>query len=346
MKNKSSLLLFFLTFTLLAAPASGQVDENEDYYEAEGWNNLHVYSMNKMEPHVNVIPYADEAGAENLDYLHSPYCRCLNGEWAFLYYERPSDVPDSVMGENFPLEKASRIQVPGNMELQGYGIPVYANTHNEFRSLPPHAPQDYNPVGCYMRDFDLPEDWDGRRCILRFGAAKSALTLFVNGRYAGYSEDSKTPAEWDITRYLHPGKNRIAAKVYRWCDGSYLECQDMWRMSGITRDVLLYSVPRTYIRDFKAITALDTTDYETGRLDVTVDFSAEIYSDWSTELTLSKEGKTLVSRKKRLDRGDWYLFFSPKECPVGKVEPWSPENPTLYSLQIKLLDDQGLEVGV
>lgn len=313
----------------------------------EGWNDLETYSVNKMGAHVNVIPYADAKGIGTLDYGNSPYYRSLNGTWSFLYYENPAAVPSKVLKGDFDLKGCMSIAVPGNMELQGYGVPVYVNTTNEFKSNPPYAPTEYNPVGCYMRDFELPTSWSGRRTIIKFGAVKSAMTLFVNGHYVGYSEDSKTPAEWDITQYLHAGKNRVAAKVYRWCDGSYMECQDMWRMSGITRDVCIYSVPKVYIRDFKVLAGLDTNDYKTGCLDLTVDLSEALrHTGWSVDVVISREGQTIAKKRKKLERGDWYLFFNPKDIKVGEVEPWCTENPALYDLSIRLADAQDSTIEI
>lgn len=337
MKNK----ILFLACVLLACTyvLHAQV--------VEGWNDLEIYSVNKMGPHVNVIPYSDAQGIATLDYQSSRYYYSLNGTWGFLYYDSPDQVPARILKSDFDLKDCQTIVVPGNMELQGFGIPVYVNTTNEFESNPPFAPTKYNPVGCYMRDFVLPNGWNGRRTIIKFGAVKSAITLYVNGNFVGYSEDSKTPAEWDITSYLHSGKNRVTAKVYRWCDGSYMECQDMWRMSGITRDVCIYSVPKLFIRDFKAMASLDTNNWSSGMLDLTIDLSEAIRRDgWSIEASLSHDGQAVARKKKKLERGDWYLFFHPKDIPLEKVDPWSPQSPALYDLTIKLLDakDSTIEI--
>ena len=282
------------------------------------WNNLKVYRVGKLTPHDRVVP-------------EGPWRMSLNGTWAFRYYDTPAQA------ELHP-SRWDSIHVPGNIELQGFGVPVYVNMKNEFPSNPPQAPVDYNPTGVYACDFAVPTGWKGRRTIVKFGAVKSAMYLYINGREVGYSEDSKTPAEWDITRYLRDGRNRMTVKVLRWCDGSYLECQDMWRMSGITRDVMLYSVPQTYISDIKILADVDTADWRTGRLEVMVDLNRKVQGG-SVQWTVAG-GRKSVSGRKRLEAGDWFASFVPE---VGEVEPWSDSTPTLYTLTVRLLDARGHE---
>lgn len=279
------------------------------------WNDLAVYRRGKLEPHDRVVPEGD-------------WVRSLNGRWGFSFFDNPA----AAAAEGIMASRHDSIGVPGNMELQGYGVPVYVNMKNEFPSNPPHAPVDYNPTGIYSRTFRLPSHWAGRRTILKVGAAKSALYLYVNGREVGYSEDSKTPAEWDISSYLVAGENHVALKVLRWCDGSYLECQDMWRMSGITRDVLLYSVPRDYIADLRIVADLDTTDYRTARIDVMVDLNRRV-AGGAVELEIA--GKKF---RHPLAAKDWFVMMMPE---LGEVEPWTDETPTLYPLTLRLYDGEG-----
>ena len=279
------------------------------------WNNLEVYRLNKVQPHDRTVPDGNR------------WRMSLNGIWQFAYF----DTPDKATLN--PTHWDS-IKVPGNIELQGFGVPVYVNMRNEFPSNPPYAPTDYNPTGVYTRSFTLPATWQGRRTIVKFGAVKSAFYLYINGREIGYSQDSKTPAEWDITRYLQPGKNNIAAKVIRWCDGSYLECQDMWRMSGITRDVELYSVPQTYITDIKVIADLDTNDWQTGLLDVTVDLNHEV-SGGRVEMNFN--GVILGSQ---LKHNDWFASFQMR---CLDIQPWNDSTPQLYNMTISLFDAAGNE---
>ena len=279
------------------------------------WNSLDTYRLNKVQPHDRIIPNGDR------------WRMNLNGIWKFAYFENPSKV------SLHPAQWDS-IQVPGNVELQGFGIPVYVNMKNEFPSNPPYAPTDYNPTYVYARTFTLPNHWNGRHTIIKFGAVKSAMYLYINGREVGYSEDSKTPAEWDITKYLHEGKNDLKVKVLRWCDGSYLECQDMWRMSGITRDVELYSVPKTYITDIKVIADIDTNDWSTGMLDVTVDLNREISGG---RVELAFEGKLM---RHMLRNNDWFAGF---QLRCTDVHPWCDSTPELYDLTVRLFDAAGHE---
>lgn len=293
------------------------------------WDNLEVYRLNKVQPHDRVVP-------------DGRWCLSLNGRWAFRIYDTPQQT-------TLTPSRWDSIDVPGNIELQGYGVPVYVNMCNEFvvgdrqgangsKSDPPRAPRDYNPTGVYMRHFSLPSGWRGRRTIVKFGAVSSAMYLYVNGREVGYSQDSKTPAEWDITRYLVDGRNTMAVRVMRWCDGSYLECQDMWRMSGITRDVELYSVPWTYITDMKIAADVDTVDWSTGRLEVLVDLSREVQGG-SVEWRLER-GESVAKGRKVLESRDWFTSFA---ATIPEVQPWSDSTPVLYRLQVRLLDAAGRE---
>ena len=279
------------------------------------WNSLETYRLNKLQPHDRVIPDGDQ------------WRMNLNGTWQFAYFDNPAKA-------TLNPSRWDKIKVPGNVELQGFGVPVYVNMKNEFPSNPPFVPTDYNPTYIYARSFTLPDSWQGRRTIIKFGAVKSAMYLYINGNEVGYSEDSKTPAEWDITKYLHEGKNDLKVKVLRWCDGSYLECQDMWRMSGITRDVELYSVPRTYFTDIKIIADLDTNDWSTGLLDVTVDLSREV-SGGRVEMTF---GGNLM--KHTLRNNDWFVGFQMK---YPDVQPWNDSTPELYDLTVRLFDAAGRE---
>ena len=301
---KTTALIIWLVLMSLA-PAAAQ----------PYWNNLEVYRLNKVQPHDRIVP--DGEG----------WRMSLNGTWRFAFFDTPGEATLSPA-------RWDSIRVPGNIELQGYGVPVYVNMKNEFPSNPPYAPIDYNPTGVYRRDFVLPAHWQGRRTIVKFGAVKSAMYLYINGREVGYSQDSKTPAEWDITRYLRAGTNEMAVKVVRWCDGSYLECQDMWRMSGITRDVELYSVPSTYITDVKIVADLDTNDWCTGLLDVTVDLSREVSGG---RVEAAFEGRLL---RQTLRNNDWFVGF---QLRYPDVVAWNDSTPELYTLTVRLFDAAGSE---
>ncbi len=324
---------------------------------AEWWNDVSVCSVNKVVPRTNVIPYQDENGIANLEYRQSPYYQCLNGNWKFNWVERPADKPKGFYVEGYDVTSWGSIPVPGNWEMNGYGVPVYVNQTNEFPSNQPYAPTEYNPVGCYVHDFNVPAEWDGRNVYINFGAVKSAMYLWINGQFVGYSEDSKTPAEFDITPYLKKGENRLAVEAYRFSDGSYLECQDYWRMSGITRDVFIYSKPKTNVYDFFVKAGLDR-NYSRGTFAISIDVNyAKVPSKLNVEVEInSREGarrkinviynKTL--KKKELlqnQKREGLSTVSFKEF-VELVEPWSAEKPNLYDMTIRLKDKKGKVIEV
>lgn len=343
MKRKSFLLFIIMTL-LINVKAQGIAD---------WWNDVSVYAVNKVAPRTNVIPYQDENGINNLEYRQSPYYQCLNGNWKFHWVEKPADKPRCFFEMNYDVTSWDEIAVPSNWELNGYGIPVYVNQTNEFPSNPPYAPTEYNPVGCYVHSFNVPLDWKGRNVYINFGAIKSAMYLWINGKFVGYSEDSKTPAEFDITPYLKKGENKLAVEAYRFSDGSYLECQDFWRMSGITRDVFIYSKPKTNIYDFFVKAGLDN-NYKNGIFEISVDinYGKKIPSELTLEIALSndKDSKNhieklytkeitkqdLIDNQKRDGISTIYL----KEIIEG-VDAWSAEKPNLYDMTIRLKDKKG-----
>ena len=206
----------------------------------------------------------------------------LNGTWKFNWVQDPAKRPVDFYKTTYNDAGWKNFTVPANWETNGYGLPIYVNHPYEFagrskmgaRLNPPYdIPADNNPVGSYRRKFNIPTKWDGRQVFIHLGAVKSAFYIWVNGKKVGYSEDSKLAAEFDITNYVKPGENLIALEVYRWSDGSYLECQDMWRISGIERDVYLYSTPKLNVRDFKVVAGLDK-QYKNGLLNLKVDVNS------------------------------------------------------------------------
>ena len=303
---------------------------------------MRTFCINKVSPHVNVIPYADEEDIADLRYFASPYYRSLNGTWKIKVVENPEACPRGFYEAGFDAEQWDDIDVPGNIELQldgegrPFGIPVYTNMHNELESNPPYAPTEYNPTGCYVRDFQLPESWRGRHVFVKFGAVKSAMYLYVNGHKVGYSEDSKTPAEWEITKYVHPGQNRLAAEVIRFSDGSYMECQDMWRMSGITRDVCLYSTPKVYVADYKVSARLDERKGN-GLLGLEVELSSALTHPMLLEAELlDAEGERVWREVREMGFQEWLATFAEGEGTIAQVHPWTAETPYLYTLIIRL----------
>ena len=237
--------------------------------------------------------------------------------------------------------------MPANWEREGYGVAIYTNIkypfHADSRPTPPELPADNNPVGSYRHTFTVPADWNGREIYLRFGAVSSAFYLWVNGRIVGYNEGSKDPAEFDVTRYVHAGTNTLAVEVYRWSSASYLEDQDFWRLSGITRDVYLYARPRTHIRDFFARATL-TPDYLDGRLAVDVQLEgAEGTPRQHTVVGKLWDGDRVIAEQRQVvtiaDTASLRL-----EAPVARPRLWSAESPNLYTLTLTLLGPDGRPV--
>ncbi len=275
----------FSTAAAGPAPAAlfGQAQQGAAEQQQEAvadWENLSVLSRNREAPHATLFPYESVEAALRREREASPYYRLLSGTWKFHWAPAPADRPMEFHRPDYDVNGWDDIEVPGNWETQGYGTAIYLNHPYEFPRNQPYIPHDDNPVGSYRRDFEVPADWDGREVFIHFGAVKSAFYLWVNGEKVGYSQGSKTPAEFNITELVRSGNNTLAVEVYRWSDGSYLECQDFWRISGIERDVYLYATPKAHIRDFFVNAALDGS-YEDGRLSVTLQLRN--YGDGQTE---------------------------------------------------------------
>ena len=321
-----------LIVTLLSSVAIAQDVEINSW-----WNDLSVYQVNKMPPRADV---------KCADFIN------LNGDWKFAYCESPKDRIADFYRPDYDESDWGTMPVPGNWELNGYGNPVYVNVANEFKSNPPYAPTEYNPVGQYIHEFEVPSEWTDQIIYLKIGAVKSAMYLWINGKFVGYSEDSKTPAEFDITPYINIGStNKLALEVYRFCDGSYLEAQDFWRMSGITRDVMLYAMPKLSVYDYFVKAGLDE-NYENGtfELDFELNFDyKKLPRTFYVEVEVAgmdKKGELLVaSYEKKFRRKDFkpfkdkglYTLHIDKKIIEGVI-PWSAENPYLYDLIIRIID--------
>jgi beta-galactosidase len=356
-RNKAiyiSLFRYFATslfLVLLHIPVSAQND----------WENQQLTGINNEPPHATFYPYADVASALNNDPSLSPFYKSLNGRWKFSWSENPDKRPKDFYTDGFNDSGWKEIDVPATIEMQGYSYPIYVNQSYEFEGFmkpaPPKVPQDYNPVGSYRTEFLVPEGWKGRQVFLHFGAVKSFMYAYLNGTRIGMGKDGKTPVEFNITPYLKEGTNLLAVEVFRWSDGTYLECQDMWRMSGINRDVYLYSTPTTRIRDFFVVGGL-FSNYTHGLLTVKAiirdlsanNSAAEQGNPLQVEIALfeSKDAASPVVKETQslrigADREDTLLFE--KHLPF--VKKWSAEYPNLYYFVITLKDSQGriMEAG-
>ncbi|MFP4469873.1 MAG: glycoside hydrolase family 2 TIM barrel-domain containing protein [Bacteroidales bacterium] len=336
----------YLLVVLLALYCTGTAQQSgrDIFNDIE---NPRVVQRNRLDPHAFYIPYFSVEQAYHSDRDASPFFKLLNGNWKFYWSPTINERPADFYKMDFDAAGWDEIPVPSNWEVLGYGTPIYVNSDYEWTKnpQPPFIPRNNNPSGSYLTTFDIPDHWDGKQVILHFGAVKSAMYVWVNGREAGYSQGSKTPAEFDITGYLTPGKNRLAVQVFRWSDGSYLECQDFWRISGIERDVFLYAMPQTFISDFFVHASL-TNQYTDGQLSVDVELKNQLRrkSD-RLQLRVQLFGLSMRSliyeetRSIRLDPGDEHTCRFSRF--VKEPRKWTAETPELYTLVISLMDKKG-----
>ncbi len=310
---------------------------------AEDWENPGKFAEGRLSHRATAYPYPSSAEALKGDFKASPWYESLNGKWKFHYSQKPSDRPKDFYLTDYDTSEWADITVPGNWEMQGYGVPIYVNTRYIFPKNPPFTSHDDNPVGSYKRSFEIPASWDGRRIFIHFGSATSGMYVWINGRKAGYVQGAKNPAEFDITPYVHAGRNEVACEVYRWTDGSYLEDQDFWRLSGLERDVYLYSTANRRIEDFFARAGLDGK-YKDGVLDLDVDLVN--YTSGATPVKLTAElfdkgGRKVWSATRKCDMAPDNTTQATFNANVRNVARWSAEIPNLYTLVITLADIKG-----
>ena len=338
---------------LIALPLMAQQPQVE-------WQDQNAIGLNKLTPHTYVWPYASAEDVVNGNYENSPYYMSLNGKWKFNWVKNPDNRPLNFYEPDYYTGGWADITVPGNWERQGYGTAIYVNESYEFdekfydfKKNPPFVPHAENEVGSYRRTFTVPADWDGRRVVICCEGVISFYYIWLNGELLGYNQGSKTAAEWDITDKLVAGENTIALEVYRWSAGAYLECQDMWRLSGIERDVYLYSTPQQYIADYTVTSSLDKKEYKDGifGLEVLVEGASDKAEKLQYKLNDS-QGKTILSGQQTIQPNsrENLLVFEPQAIPG--VAAWSAEHPNLYTLLLTLVDSNnqvteltGCEVG-
>lgn len=325
------------------------------------WCNPLLVGRNKEPAHATLVPFvaaedALAAYAEPVtDWSRSPYVRTLDGDWRFVWARNPSSIPDGFWQPDFDDTGWDAMPVPSNWQVVGddfakgqpkYDIPIYTNIRYPFPiDNLPAVPADDNPTGCYRRRFDLPAGWEGRRVFVHFEGVSSACNVWINGREIGYSQDSRLPAEFDVTDALQSHDNVIAVEVLRWSDGSYLEDQDFWRLSGIFRSVWLISRPSIYLRDFSVRTELDD-DFADATLLVRalVRNETDIYGDLQVRVSLvDRTGRAIFDR----------AFVQEAECNsrqdaivdmsrwVRNPAKWSDESPALYTALISLEQHDG-----
>ena len=344
MKKRTKFL--WLSFAMLCLVLTAQSQQND-------WENPEMIGQNKLPAHNTSISFPNATDAMKVDIKSSSRYKSLNGQWKFAWVPVPDQAPVDFFKEDYPDATWKNIPVPSNWELQGYGTAIYTNIIYPFTVNPPFIAKEDNPVGCYRTEFEIPMDWANMQITLHFGGVSSAFYVWINGVKVGYSQDSCLPAEFDITPYLKKGKNSMAVKVYRWSDGSYLEDQDHWRLSGIQRDVYLAASPKFQLYDFFVKTIFDHhyTDAELQIQAKVKAFGIETPKGWSVEGQLyDDQGKPVLEKSMtvetdRLVRRFWPQIdrvpFADLKATVKNPKQWSAEFPNLYTLVLSLKDDKG-----
>ncbi|MGM5470011.1 glycoside hydrolase family 2 TIM barrel-domain containing protein [Flavobacteriaceae bacterium LMO-SS05] len=307
--------------------------------------NPDVIGINKLDARATFFPYNTLDLAKEDKLSKADNYVLLNGIWQFSYSESPESRPKDFFKEDYDTSNWSSIKVPANWEVEGFGIPIYVNASYPFQKgelIPPDIPDGHNPVGSYKRTFTVPENWKGKDLIIHFGAVKAAFYIWINGEKVGYSQGSKLPAEFNITNFVKPGNNSVALEVYRWSDGSYLECQDFWRISGIERDVYIYARPKVQLADFFAKAGLEN-NYTDGVFDLSVDVSSKASKNQKGTVTveLTKNNETVFHSASvyDLESNSTKTFNFYKKIP--QVKTWSAETPERYQLNILIKDKKG-----
>lgn len=312
------------------------------------WQDARVNEINREPLEAHFLPFINEKAALDQQALPdverfevNPAAErrvSLNGTWKFLFSKNNDACPDDFHKPGYSTRKWSNIEVPGSWEVQGFDAPIYTDTRYPFPPNPPYVPTDYNPVGAYVREFTVPQGWDGMDIFLDFEGVESAFYCWVNGELVGYSEDSRLPAHFNVTEHLKKGKNRLAVKVFRYSDGSYMEGQDYWKYSGIERDVYLYARPQSRVKDFK-LTAELVNAYKDGDFDLDVVLNHPQQGQRVEVKLLDAANKVFFSKEKNISSTVDTLFTVEKF--VKDALPWTAETPNLYTLVVNMFDAQG-----
>lgn len=292
------------------------------------WQNPDVLGFGRCRNRTTLIPYKNEKQSEKMQRALSPFYTSLNGSWDFFYAE-DGVCPEDFFALDFDVSDWDALDVPGNWQMSGYGIPQYTNVNYPIPLDPPYVP-DENPVGLYRRWIRLPENMDGQKVFLNFDGVNSCFYVYVNGEEVGFSKVSHMPSEFDITDYVQSGDNLIAVKVFKWSDGTYLEDQDFWRLSGIFRDVYLLTVPASHVFDVRCEAVLEN-GYRDGCLKV----EADVLNPEEAEIEIRLyDGKTMIASKKQAASESVCADFS-----VENVKKWNAEEPNLYFVNVLLIKD-------
>jgi len=299
--------------------------------------NHKKFEENKLAPRATFFASEDR----NIDEKeNSKRFMSLNGDWKFHWTKDPKQRPTAFQNESFDDSDWTNITVPANWEVEGFGYAIYLDERYPFTTKWPEAPKDYNPVGTYRKEIHLTKEYLNQDIVLHFAAAKSAMYVYINGEYVGYTQGSKTPAEFDITEFVKKGKNLIALQMFRWSDASYLESQDMLRMSGIERDVYLYTKPKIFISDYHTNTNLDDK-YVNGISHNTVSITNNSTTSAKRQVLLEiLDGEnSIFTDSKTIDIPANNVIEISSETLIKNVKQWSAEKPDLYILNISITDE-------
>ena len=310
----------------LLAMSSGALAQSESR-----WQNVNINQQNREPRRANFFAFENLEKAQSFDKKKSANYLSMEGMWKFNFVKDHNKRPANFFALKYDDSQWKDFPVPGLFELNGYGDATYKNIGyawaTQFDPNPPYISELNNYTGSYRRTFELPKDWKGKDVYFHVGSATSNLTLWVNGKYVGYSEDSKVAAEFNISKYLKPGKNLIAMQVMRWCDGSYFEDQDFWRFTGIAREVYLYARPKQHAADIRLNAALEN-NYQDGVLNYKVSLKG---GKTDVAITLcDKDGKQIAQ-----------ATGAQGVIKVPKVNAWTAETPYLYKAYITLKNKQG-----
>lgn len=307
------------------------------------WENQAIVDQGKEKAHAQFMVYQSASLANTDNYTNSAFYKSLNGKWKFNYTNQYKNRPTNFYDPYLDDVKWDELKVPSNWEMNGFGIPIYTNITYPHPKTPPFIGAD-NPVGTYRKTFTVPENWTGNAIILHFGSISGCAFIYINGRKVGLTKASKTPAEFNVTPYLKKGENLLAVQVFRWHDGSYLEDQDFWRLSGIERDVYLYALPKLTVWDFFLKAGLDN-NYQDGLFDAEIklrQFNGNLLKKGKLKIELlDGAGKAFFSETKKIIAGRDSMLSYAFSTKVKRPKKWNAEEPNLYTCIITLMDEYG-----
>lgn len=356
MKKQALIAIAFICLIFNSAAKARQADS----FDIDWISNQHVLGVNKESGHASFMPYSSKSDLMSDPRFETPWLTPtsattldLNGTWKFMWVKGTPEGPGSSEFQAADLDDSEwdDIRVPLSWEVTGrYNMPTYNNTGYPHRNEPPyartgfeeHGVVDHNATGFYRRSFDLPADWADKRVFIHFDGVYSCCVVWVNGEFVGYSQGANNVAEFDLTEVVKPGKNQLSVRVYRWCDGSYIEGQDMWRMSGIHRDVYLYATPRTFVRDHYITVKNQSADGRDGILNVALEIDNR--DNQKSEKTflmelLDASGRVVAKAEKRVAISGSKQNVELTTAPLTSLTPWNAENPYLYDVVISQLSD-------